>query len=1005
MKSSGSVLIVVLGLLAILAVIGIAFITMSNLDRRTATNFAVQSQFILAADGAVDYVCHHLVQDLWTYNTMEQPEESTSVDRHDYYGMDYLLSDHNRPTVLGTENVGLLRNEPFDHPRNEYDPWLASSLGSTASLPDNHFSYGYQTPNRFSDVTNGPYGLSDWGTNTDDQLRPNNVGFPSQDGTVERYTYDIGSAGGRGHGVWIPDLSFPFEAGLIRVSVTVQDHAAMLNLNAHGRPDSAIERHGYYVSDVDPSFLFSPTGGGMPASFFNSGGTVPGLWAEADRPGNRSQLQAVIENPARYHDRPFTLAEEFELRRLTGTHFTSRIEHLVEEQFVGKLLSDPTTATTVPARHRLNVTTVGWTAEVRPSFDRETSEPAQPTFSAGEGYKWRKVDLNFDSYDHIKQALGHIDIFDDEGRRDQFAANICAFRDGRLRTGSDADALLHNYGNRTGASRQPVFRGIKANFIAEQEVDEDDDGDIDYTLQRWEVTVYVYNPWRRLYLHAPNAGLPLEDLSVQMHKGGSVTIDNDFDDIESAAGTQWLPGDQTAKPLSCTIKYRMNHPISPDDRKLSAAIKSISLTYKRTTIDRIDSDYIDQAGNGLNEGDERTLERGIVVESPAGAGDTEETDVLIVYIFLDEPDGGGKPVWFEQGAAPTDTPPAGAVPIRFPRSVKVNIDTNADIPVGGLPPEWVKGISDGGTDGVYTDDVGFRGFPRVGDLNQVLCQFPRPGEEDTQFWPWVPRVAAAAAVEDEKYVKFSWNWKPEGAEGGGGGDTGEVKRLAAANVFTAGGPWLDRIDNDGDAYADYEVPSSGGQTTETFKGRDTGRDFMEGEGGMTTGDSGGRFGGSEIRVAGKINLNTATPETLEALGDSFGISGLRQTVTDLRNAGPIKSPADIINQKRLETGGGSAPTCTQPGKGPVERLDLPFTLISNIATVRSDTYSIYGTVQYIDLQAMHDATTVAARKAAVRQSRRFWALVDRSPCLCYRASSSSVSGFIRPRVLNFQWMD
>jgi len=91
MKPSGSVLIVVLGLLAILALIGITFITMSNLDRRTATNFALQSQFMLAADGAVDYVCHHLVQDAWAYD----------AQTHTY--KDQLLNDQN-------QGNGLLRN-------------------------------------------------------------------------------------------------------------------------------------------------------------------------------------------------------------------------------------------------------------------------------------------------------------------------------------------------------------------------------------------------------------------------------------------------------------------------------------------------------------------------------------------------------------------------------------------------------------------------------------------------------------------------------------------------------------------------------------------------------------------------------------------------------------------------------------------------------------------------------------------------------------------------------
>lgn len=72
MRSPGSVLIMVLGLLAVLAVVGITFVTMTNIDRRTAANFALQSQFMLAGDAAVDYVCHHLVQDLWYYDLSTQ---------------------------------------------------------------------------------------------------------------------------------------------------------------------------------------------------------------------------------------------------------------------------------------------------------------------------------------------------------------------------------------------------------------------------------------------------------------------------------------------------------------------------------------------------------------------------------------------------------------------------------------------------------------------------------------------------------------------------------------------------------------------------------------------------------------------------------------------------------------------------------------------------------------------------------------------------------------------
>ncbi|HUU31583.1 MAG TPA: pilus assembly PilX N-terminal domain-containing protein, partial [Phycisphaerae bacterium] len=129
MRQSGSVLIVVLGLLAILAVVGIAFVTMSGIERNSAANFAIQSQFNLAADSAVDYVCHHLVWDLWDWD----PTNRTSA------GM-LLNNTLNTVSYPPGSDPNLYSNEAYDYP-GVLDPWLASTLTS-ASLPANfHYSY------------------------------------------------------------------------------------------------------------------------------------------------------------------------------------------------------------------------------------------------------------------------------------------------------------------------------------------------------------------------------------------------------------------------------------------------------------------------------------------------------------------------------------------------------------------------------------------------------------------------------------------------------------------------------------------------------------------------------------------------------------------------------------------------------------------------------------------------------------------------------------------------
>jgi len=996
MKSSGSVLIVVLGLLAILAIIGITFVTMSNLDRRTASNFAVQSQFILAADGAVDYVCHHLIQDLWAYNTLSQPEDQgdSATNEHSYYITRHLLSDHGRASVFQTtEDAGIMRNEPFDYPGTQYDPWLSGTVSATGSVSGNRFSYGYQTPNRYSGVTNGPYGIHDWGTTTDDELRPNNLGFPDRDGDVPRYSSDVPdvNSGGQGHGVWIPDLSFPFDSGLVRVSVTVVDHGGMLNLNAHGNKNQTADRKGYYISDVDPSILFAAGGGGMPNTFFNST-MPPGLWHQPDRPGNRTQMQVVIENPARYEDRPFSLAEEFELRRLTGTHYTSRLEYLIPGN---KLTSAPgSVASANAANYRRNLTTVGWTAQVRPSRYREGTQQALP--SIGEiGYQCRKVDLNLDDFEKIRGVIEALEVFDNDEDTKQFAANISAFRDG------EEEDLMHQYGGFLGASRQPIFSHAEITD-KEQVVETEGSGEDATATIFYEYTVKfgVMSPWER--------DNPFDDEATGGDDGlGGISTD-DFKlsvsghDLDGSVGTR---GERVQIVDSADLPERLG-PVERlyefkakllQNKPLAEAV-TVKLTAHGKTVDVINDPAAGDDGaanpfDDLKEKNDAIYRRIDFEDVPEGQGEGQPGAVRVVYVAQPKVD-----EWFTSKPGEDEK---GAVPIRFPRSVRVEQDD--DVPVGGLPPEWIEGISDGNS------GVGFRAFRRVGDLNQVLCPSRETGGEEVEFWPWVPRIAAISSAEEERKVKFAWFARHEN---NGGGGTTQDRRLHAANIFTVGGPWLDRIDNDGDGCADATLPESGVVSgpdgTVTFKAPDTGKDYSGGDTGMEIGYQGGRFGGSEIRVAGKINLNTASEEVLEALGESFGISSLDTVVTQLRNARPIESPAQIVNEEYVTT---SPPSSTLPeAKGPVEQRDVAYTLISNIATVRSDTFSIYGTVQYVDLQAMYDASQpydAAACRAAVRRSRRFWALVDRSPCAAHNpASTAGVSStFIRPRILNFQWMD
>lgn len=125
--------------------------------------------------------------------------------------------------------------------------------------------------------------------------------------------------------------------------------------------------------------------------------------------------------------------------------------------------------------------------------------------------------------------------------------------------------------------------------------------------------------------------------------------------------------------------------------------------------------------------------------------------------------------------------------------------------------------------------------------------------------------------------------------------------------------------------------------------------------------------------------------TLKALNDGLGLNNELALP-----ALPIRSPAQILS---------STPATAAPeAKGYLEKRDWVFNRVSNIVTVRSDTFSVYGTAQLF---------TVEGSTVNLAASRRFWALLDRSVSLAYpptRAGADNVD-FMHPRILNFQWLD
>ncbi len=874
MRHSGSVLVVVLGLLAILAVVGVAFVTMSTLDRTTADSFALQTQMMLSADGAIEFVSHEMVLDVWEWYT--GPLDSANLVQF-YFTGKLLTGRKAGPDPLDpTKTYGAC--EPYDLPSAADDAWLSSPItdkkkpGRVSFQDDQTIRFGLRAKGT---VTTKP---GNW---------PDNLGLPVAEPASDLQPSDTLAWT---NGIWIPNLVVPFNQYLVRTSVTVLDHNAMVNLNAHGNLDTGTWQYrdcrgnGYFISDVDPTQL----GGSLDLNNLLVGsGSAPGCWGSGG-PGNAKAGAILFENPAAGADIPFTLDEEFELRRLWGTYFTSRLERFWSD-LSAMPNNYPKASLDSACASRLKATTVSWTAEV--CGDGITSSHANASLlgSAWTGHNWScpKPDLNTASAEAIYQALLNANAWADGDELKQIVANIVAFRS----HSNDFDA---DFGGKVGAERQPFFSEVTV------------EGGDTRTIR-----VELFNPWPG-DAYGDTDGLTVTDMTVVF---GATTLPALSGKI---AGGQCHP---TIFTHTVTV---------PSGTPLADKLSSIQLKKGSIVLDEItkaDITKLDGASRLYRPIDWEDEARGSVSNA-----------ILKVYIGD----------WKEGGTANFGTVnrerPSVAIPIRFPNCVSDNAP--------GLPPRPTTATGD------------FKAFARVGDLNQVLRG------TGANFWPWVVTVAKLTARTSEPTVKFDWMKDINNLA-----TPGAVSAARAANVLSAGGPWFDDLDNDNDGKKD------------NF---DTG---------ITDAN---QAGPPEFRVAGKINLNTATDEALNALGVGVGgVTGLKNTVRTLRGdqgtGGEVKPTIPILSPVEI------LPNSATPNS--IEVRDDPFTRISNIATIRSDVFSIYGTVQVVNPARKDSAGNIPCTDTdtGVVRSRRFWALVDRSPALAFPPTDQT--RFIQPRILNFQWLD
>jgi hypothetical protein len=842
MNAKGSVLVVVLGVLAILAIVGLTFMSMASVDRSTAAAFAMHTQMMIAADGAVDYVIHHLVNDVWRRDEGVQ-------------GGPFLMP-------LRSGDFGW--TEPFDAATG-HDPWLCSPL-TTSGTPEAQFSYGNEKQTRrFNQYLGRPVSGTPTDTNSVD-----NLGLLTDPGP---------------NGWWHPNLAAPFEASLSRTSVTVLDHAGLVNLNAHGNASASARLKapdmvglGYWISDVNPNYANEINmnalvrGGGTP-SF--------GRWGMTGEPGIAWRAATIIENPqggTTFVNFPFSLAEEFELRYVDGTTFVSRIEKL----FQGGM----------SWRQRLNHTTVGWTAEVR----GDGTSGARRVVAEAEHWSRPKADVNLALLDDLYEALVDGRAIAGGDRAAQFVANLAAFRSKK----SPHDVVTVDGEQYVGADRQPVLSKIVLTTL--QVPSEGVRG-------QYKVDVQVVNPWPGDF-HG-DSGLSVGNIKIE------------FDGVGHTASLSGNMGDGDAAAISHTFTVEENS-------TLEGTLDAIRM-HKEVGGRTLDLD--EASGEDINRlAASNTLYRPIDWENEkrgSGGG-----DIRVVYIGPWTTGGSNDPTQF------TRQMPSVKIPIRFPKSVP---DAYNAATAGPLPFRPTGAAGD------------FAAVARLGDLNQLLT-VPKAGS-GSRWWdkPWVVTVSNLGSESGETDVK--WNWADTEPSAFG------TSRALAANVLTTWGPWNDGLDNDGDGVKDDDDPG--------------------------TPEKGWR-GGPEFRVAGKVNLNTVTQGAFRAVADGVDVPMFWNDLRSQRRKDALWSPAHILWLRNIQNGIPNPPDA----RGYLERRDIVYTRLSNLASVRSDTYSVYGTVQLGDIQQVN--------KFEVRRSRRFWALIDRSASLAYPPGHKA---FHEPRIMTFQWID
>lgn len=487
----GTILVVALGVLAVLAILGATMVKMARVDNLSARSFKYGTSLNLAVDSALEWLEYRLVTDYYMKGEGKYYSSASKRWNQDTWKGGPFDNPHD-PSVpialISPSQKGTITYSTSVTDRSLY-------LTSDGKYCDRSNSSAYRRlPDRWHNLPLGPF-MAAPGESYSGQYFDGGIMKDLGPGNVDRLSIRVN--GNR----------------IVQVSLTVLDLCGRLNLNYHGdlgydgvtHSGQSYEDPGILISEVAPNWATSGAKHRRAPYDVNDRWRTAlsnsKRWGDDNKPeladmrmnqfepSNKANKLAKTGTSARspyYDDVPFGLEDLYELLQLNGTEATTRVERLWRRSFARTGLER---RPDVKMYYKSFFTTHSWATSARTRFEDE--EP---------GGLYVKADLNNGPADDpssedtlkenpLRMALLASGLANSYPNRDvdQIVANIMDYRD------QDSRPRAINVGSYTvfGIDAQPYINEVFVD-VANRVISKDADNNL---IQTVPVYIELANPY------------------------------------------------------------------------------------------------------------------------------------------------------------------------------------------------------------------------------------------------------------------------------------------------------------------------------------------------------------------------------------------------------------------------------------------------------------------------------------------------------------------------------